>query len=131
MPNGFQGPKEEWDRMEAPLLEIDQQLRLFAQANRMEYSSNYHSWPERSLEWHKNRVIRTIQIYLQDEKKLTFNIWLCAYQARMGRRWKNTYLIKDASFDVIRDNLRQLLGDGVKILEAWDESTLELIPDPK
>jgi len=34
MPNGFQGPVEDWDRMESPLRSVDARLTNFANAHR-------------------------------------------------------------------------------------------------
>jgi hypothetical protein len=40
MPNGFYGPVEQWERMEAPLQEIDSQLQTFANTRSMNIERN-------------------------------------------------------------------------------------------
>lgn len=51
MPNGFYGSAEEWERMEAPFREVDEQLEEFAEAHGMSVVKNYHNWPGRRLDW--------------------------------------------------------------------------------
>lgn len=125
MPNGFQGSKEEWERIQSFLLEIDELLLDFAKVNGMELSKNYHNWPERSITWGED-IRRLIQIYLDDEKIMTFNFWICASQDRGQKRyWKNTFLKKGVHFFEIKDNLLHLLEEGHRILESWFEKDLE------
>ena len=125
MPNGFHGSKEEWERMESPLLEIDEFLLNFAQVNGMKFSKNYHNWPERSIEWGKD-IRRLIQIYLEDEERMVFNFWICASQdSGQERYWKHTFLKKKVPFSEIKDNIHQLLEEGRRTLESWGEKDLE------
>jgi hypothetical protein len=74
MPNGYQIKKEEWDRMEKPLLAIDSEFERFAKLHALEVTKNYHNWPSRTLNWNKNNAERKLQIYLNDQKTLTFNV---------------------------------------------------------
>lgn len=125
MPNGFHGSEDEWKRMEAPLLEIDQPLLTYATQYSMKLSKNYHGWPERSLVW-GDGVRRLIQIYLQDEKSMTWNVWLCASQNRGKKRfWKNQFLKRAVPFQEIRDNLQILLAQARAMLSTWAERDLE------
>ena len=41
MPNGFHGPKEEWQKMEASYVRIDPILVAFAQRHGIELLKNY------------------------------------------------------------------------------------------
>lgn len=105
MPNGHYGTEEEWKRLEAPLREIDAALELFARRHNTALSRNYHNWPERSLRWGADPE-RLIQIYLENEQRLTWNLWLCASQDRDGQRfWRqqslrhNVHMGRDATCD--------------------------------
>ena len=82
MPNGFHGERSDWDKMEAPLLRIDNMLEAFSRANGMRVRRNYHNWPERSLMWNTMDIEKLIQLFLRDEKKLEFTLWICAYEDR-------------------------------------------------
>lgn len=127
MPNGFHGKNEEWDRIEAPLRLIDDSLRDFAKRNSLQVSRNYHNWPERSLTWSDRGVRKLIQVYLQDDKAMTFNFWLCAHLDKHGaRHWKQLSLKKNAPFTDIRDNLVGLLEEGLNVLSSWNEADLEI-----
>jgi len=126
MPNGFHGKKEEWDRMEAPLLEIDGVLADFAEKHGCQYSRNFHNNPERSISWGK-KIEKLIQIYLDDEDKLTFNLWIAATQDRWGKRyWKKEFLRKGVPISDIKQNLPALLHRSYEILESWKNKDLEL-----
>jgi len=124
MPNGFDGSQEEWKRMEGPLLEIDPILNAFGNRHAMNLSKNYHDWPERSLVWGDD-IRRLIQIYLENEKAMTWNVWLCASQDRaVGRFWKNQFLRRAVPFHEIRSNLEELLGEARNIVTTWSERDL-------
>jgi hypothetical protein len=124
MPNGFHGSREDWERMESPLLEIDESLKDFAQAHTMELSLNYHAWPSRRLTWGVD-IHRLIEISLEDEREMTFNFWICAWKdGRRKRYWKNAYLREGAPFPEIKEELRQLLQEGIETLESWHKKDL-------
>lgn len=48
---GWYDSKEEWQRIEAPLLEVDSIFEVFAAENGLAVSKNHKDWPERSIEW--------------------------------------------------------------------------------
>ena len=48
---GWYGTKEEWQRIEKPLLEIDSIVDDFANELSLSVSKNHKDWPERSIEW--------------------------------------------------------------------------------
>src|SRR2546430_16910392 len=93
MPNGHHhGSEEEWNRLEAPFREIDPAVQAFARRHGLRLTTDYHDWPERSLRWGGD-IERLIQIYLHDEQRLTWNLWLCASQDRGRERfWKTQFL---------------------------------------
>jgi len=124
MPNGFHGCREEWERMESPLQEIDDLIEDFAQAHEMELSLNYHAWPNRRLKW-AGDIYRLIDISLEDEREMTFNFWICAWRdGRRKRYWKNAYLREGATLPEIKEELQQLLQEGRETLESWHKKDL-------
>jgi len=129
MPNGFNGSNEVWEQMEAPFREIDKELSVFARTYRMKISKNYHNWPERSLRWSSNGIDRLIQIYLQDEKNLTYCVWICGSQDRkQGRFWKNAFLKKNVSWAEVCDGISESLATAYTNVESWTHLDLEPAP---
>lgn len=126
MPNGYYGSHEEWDRMEAPLKLIEKDLLRFSQDHSLQYSENYHNWPERSLKWESDGMNKLIQIYLADEKTMTFNLWLCASQDRGFKRfWKRTFLKNNVPFSEIQNELSSLLKKAFDEVNTWKSENLE------
>jgi hypothetical protein len=126
MPNGFYGAKNEWDRIEAPLLLIDRTLDAFAIVHGLRLGRNYHNWPERSLRWNKSAVSKLIQIFLVDQEKLTFTVWICASEDRAEKRfWKQRRLRDGVVIEDIRSELQDMLTEGKAILDSWNETDLE------
>ena len=126
MPNGFCESKEIWDSVEAPLIELDPILVQYAHEHNLAIDQNYHNWPGRTLEWSDNNINRKIQIYLGDEKKLLFNLWIVAWQDLEGKRyWKNDFLKKEALITEIKSNLRELLCRARTTVNSWQSSDLE------
>lgn len=126
MPNGFYGPKQDWERMEAPLLKIDARLASFASVHGLTVTANYHNWPERSLVWSSDGTRRLIQIYLEDEKEMTFNLWISASEDRGSERfWKRQFFKKAAPIQEIEKDLPQLLSTAKEMLDTWTSGDLE------
>jgi hypothetical protein len=126
MPNGgFDGSIEAWEKMEAPLLEVDGLLARFAAERNMQVVKNYHNWPQRYLEWVKDGIHRAIQIVAANESKMTFHLGVGAWKDRGDQRYGADELLKKfVPWDEIRDNLDQLLEEGFKTLESWSEKDL-------
>ena len=125
MPNGFHGTREAWDRMEAPLRALDPVLEAWATRHGMSLSRNSHAWPERSLAWGAP-VERLIQIYLEDQDRLTWNVWICAFEDRpSGRHWKREFLRSDEPIARIDTDLERLLGEAARIVDGWSTDDLE------
>jgi hypothetical protein len=115
----------EWQRMEAPLVEVGFILSDFANEFGLKMTKNYKDWPERSFVW-DNNIRRLIQLYLVDEKLLTFNLWLCASQDRGDiRYWKQETPIRGQPIADFKDALAVLLRKGRITLESWSEADLE------
>lgn len=111
--------------MEAPLREIDDALASFAASNRMIIAKNYHSWPNRRLEWGKD-IRKLIEIRMEDEDILTFSFWICAWQDRGTQRyWKNVYLKKGVPFSEIKGGLPELLKAARNLLQPLRGEDLE------
>ena len=128
MPNGFHGSREEWARMERPLLKIDAQLIEFASRQGLSLTKNYHNWPERSLISVNGNLRRLVQIYLESEKKLTLNLWICMSEDRGKERyWKNQFLRKAVPSEEIETNLSSLLIEALEIAGSWTSSDLEFV----
>jgi hypothetical protein len=133
MPNGFTGSKEEWERIEAPLHEIDEILKNFASKHDLTFSKNYHNWPERSLEsrFFEDGIRRLIQIFLHDHKKMTYHFWLCADIDQIdGRYWKMVFFKENVFFDEIKSNLERSLIENYNLLLSWKIDDLKPT-DPK
>ena len=123
---GWYGTKEEWERIEAPLLDVDPILDDFASEAGLTISKNYKDWPERSVVWGGD-IRCIIQLYLVDEKDLTFNLWLCASQDRGHKRfWKRETPIKEQRVGQFRDRLAEELREGHKKVVEWSGSAADL-----
>jgi hypothetical protein len=128
MPNGFSGAKSEWARMEAPLLRIDDVLVAFAYTRGLQLSRNYHDWPERSLVWETSSIRKLIQIFLSNDKELTFTVWICASEDRDRQRyWKEKSLKVGVAIEDIVSTLEDLLTEGKEILDSWNRADLEAV----
>jgi hypothetical protein len=125
MPNGFSGTDEEWKRMEAPLLMVEDVLAEFARTHGMQITKNYHEWPERSLTW-GNDIRRLIQLYVAESDRPTFNLWLCASQDRGSSRfWKRDFLVEKKPLETFAAQLPVLLEKARNTLNSWTEQQLE------
>jgi hypothetical protein len=67
-----------------------------------------------------------MQIYLADEKRVTYSFWLCASEDRGGERyWRREFLREDVLIGEIAVDLAELLERGRSLLEGWTSETLE------
>jgi len=123
------GSKAEWERIERPLVELDPAIGTFAKKHGLSCSANYHGWPERSLVWGAG-VRRLIQIYLEDEARLTFRVWLCASQDRgLKRYWKRENLREGLDPEQLKAELLELLEMAYEKVNSWPQSSLEFATD--
>ena len=125
MPNGFHGTDETWARLEAPLLRLDPMLEGFARDHGLSVGRNYHNWPERSLTWGAP-INRLIQVYLEDQDALTWNVWLCATEDRgPARYWKQEFLKRAVSIEEVERALPHLLEEARLRVQSWSSDQLE------
>jgi len=116
---------EEWTRMEAPLLEIDDLLAQFAKDRDLKIVTNYHNWPSRSLDWARDGIYRSIQILAADKPE-TYHMGVVAWEDKNNQRYgADKWLRKWVYWGEIRDNLHQLLEEAVATLESWSEKDLK------
>jgi hypothetical protein len=126
MPNGFHGASDEWKRLEEPLLKLDPKIDQFARQHGLSLTKNYHNWPERSLVLTDGGIRRLIQIYLESEKTLKLNIWLCVSEDRGSERfWKRQFLLKDAPVEEISIHVESLLQEALNTVLSWKTSDLD------
>lgn len=125
MPNGYYGSIEDWPKMEAPLLEIDDLLSQFAAERNMQLVKNYHNWPRRELEWVRDGVHRAIHIFAADRAG-TYHLAVVAWEDKNDIRYgADKWLKKWVAWPEIRDNLDQLLEEALMTLESWSEKDLK------
>ncbi|MGA9851476.1 MAG: hypothetical protein WBR15_00865 [Gammaproteobacteria bacterium] len=101
MPNGHIKP-DEFEKVEAPLRQLDVFLSEYAVQHHMRIRKNYHNMPERSLTWTEENqnwiMLRPISLGNQ-----AYNIGICAIKDINGERyWKNEHLLKNRSLDDIK-----------------------------
>jgi hypothetical protein len=126
MANGhWWGTDDEWRFAEAPLIQVDPVLAEFAAEFGVVLTKNGKGWPDRSLTW-GNGVNRLIHLFLMDAKAHTFNLWLCVYEDREGKRyWKQDLLVATRPISEFQDRLPELLREGRSIIERWAEGELD------
>jgi hypothetical protein len=125
MPNGFHGAQAQWETLEMPLRALDGELRAFAERYGLALSSNSRNWPDRSIVW-GDSIRRLIQIYLADDKWLTYSCWVCASEDRDSKRyWRREFLKEAVPIEDIAADLPAQLEHGRELLEDWTSETLE------
>lgn len=116
---GWYGTREEWDRIEGPLLELDPIIDDFGKVAGLVVTKNLKDWPERSLKWGED-IRCLVQIYLADATSLNWNIWICCSQDREGKRyWKRDFLVKEKTCEDFKNRLPSLLAEGRARLIEW------------
>jgi hypothetical protein len=122
--NGFQGSREEWARLEAPLIAIDDVLAVFASQHGLSIEKN-RGFPERSIRW-GSPVSRLIQIFIAAEDVPTFHLWLCASEDRgRDRFWKREFLLESVTGAQLADGLGARLAGAYEVVAAWQPTDLE------
>ena len=119
---GWHGTKEEWDRIERPLLQADTIIDKFANEVGLPVIKNYKDWPGRSISWGDD-VKCLIQLYLVNDKELTFNLWLCASQDYGHKRyWKQETSVEQQKINEFKEDLEELLREGYEKLITWSSN---------
>ena len=123
---GWYGTSEEWRRREAPLVAIDPVLENFAAAHGLRLSKNHKETPERSIAWGNNpRCL--IQIYLEDETDLLWNLWLCGSEDRADSRyWRKDFAVNGEPMGAFEERLPRLLENAFDRIEEWRASPDQL-----
>ena len=122
---GYWRSQAAWQRVEAPLLPLDRVVEAFASRLDLKLTRNHKDWPERSLSW-GSQVRKLIQIFLDDDKALTFNVWLCASQDRgQERYWKQEFAVKGKPVADFAASLETLLVEAKAKLDSWTEDQLK------
>jgi len=125
MANGFYGSKEEWERMVAPLRELDAGINAFASAHGLEVTQNDHNTPNRMLTWTKGGIERTIQISLYGKDQMLLLAWN-AFSDEGGRRRGKHWPPKiDIPLQDFKTNLEQLLTEAYQTLKTVSGADLE------
>lgn len=126
MANGFHGSMEAWELQEAPLRKIDSVLEAFASEHGFVLTRNHHGNPERSLTM-AGSISRLIQIFVADEKKPTYKVWLCVSEDReLKRYWKRRFITESATPDELRKCLGDWLRQGHAEIAEWKSQDLSL-----
>lgn len=125
MPNGFYGSKEEWERMVAPLRELDAGIDAFAAERGLEVVQNYHNMPNRMLMWTKGGIRRVIQISLYGENQLLLLATNAFKDEGERRRGKSGPAKMDIPLPQFKADLERLLAEAYLTLEAVSDADLE------
>ena len=124
MANGFQGSPKEWERISSPLEKLDSILEKFANEKGLPLAANTKNWPDREFRW-TFQIERLIQIYLEDDKELTWTLWACAYQFRNSiNMTKKKCLLKGVSIEEMQANLPEKLEEAYELVLGWNSGDL-------
>jgi hypothetical protein len=114
---------------EAPLVDIDPVLNVFALANGLDLFRNQRGRADRVLEWYRDGMERRICITAEEGSASDGGSrWAVYVEASRRSGGVTTSARRDlergAAFDEIRDRLRALLADGVERANEIDEKDL-------
>ena len=124
MPNGFQGSPQEWERISKPLERLDDKLYAFVADKGLPLQHNNRSWPNREIRW-LYQIERLIEIYLEDDKEMTWTLWICAYQyANSIRLRKQKTILKAVSIDELYVDLEDSLELAYEKVCSWNKDML-------
>ena len=119
---GWYGTAQEWERLEASLIEIDPTLEAFSVTHNLALSKNHKNTPERSIKW-GNGIQNLIQIYLANSETPTYNMWLCASEDRGTERyWKKAFLFQDKIISKTGINMPTLLENAFSKITNWNRN---------
>ncbi|MDH3609627.1 MAG: hypothetical protein OEQ24_10355 [Gammaproteobacteria bacterium] len=124
MANGFQGSPQEWKRITEPLEQLDAKIAAFVNEKRLPLQHNNRSWPNREIRW-LYQIERLIEIYLEDDKEMTWTLWICAYDyANSVRLRKQETIHKAVSIDVLNEQLEASLALAYEKVCSWNKGML-------
>lgn len=119
--------EQERQALEAPLLEIDPELNVFALANGLDLLRNRRATPDRILEWYREGMDRRIHITAAagEGGAPRYTVSVEASRKRDGvTRSSRRDLEREVPFDQIRGRLRPLLAEGIEQANEIDEEDL-------
>ena len=123
---GWYGTKEEWERVEKPLLDVDSIIEKFANSVSQTVDKNHKDCPERSITWGSDKIC-LIQLFPADLRIPTFNLWLSIHQDRDYVRYsKDKYLIQSKRICEFNNDLYTLLEEGYQKLIEWSNDAKAL-----
>jgi hypothetical protein len=124
MPNGFHGSKAEWEKLVAPLRELDESLDSFAAARGLRIDHNYHNTPNRMLRWSRDGIERVIQITLYGERQILLSLSAFSDESstRRGKHWPPRLNIPLSAF---KQNLETFLTEAHDTLDVVTPDDLE------
>lgn len=119
MPNGFQGSRDAWERIAAPLRDVDDLLVDFAEREGLKLGKDERAWPNRSLT-QSGEVTRKLEIFLADKHELTYGFCAYAWTDREQRRYlKRELLCEQSPWAELKDDVPGLLDEGLAIVRSW------------
>lgn len=124
MPNGFYGSKADWEKLVAPLRELDEGLDSFAAARALTVEHNYHNLPNRMVRWSRDGIERVIQITLESEHKILLSRFAFSDEGgtRRGKRWPP---LRDIPLAEFKEKLAMLLAEAHQTLDSVSHDDLE------
>lgn len=131
MSRAFDGTDEEWEELEAPLLEIDPELNIYALANGLDLLKNVSGQPGRTLEWYRDRLERRIRIVARggDPPLYALQVGASGREEGVPLEVLRTVL-DDAPFDELRAGLRGLVAEAVDRANALTRDELTTSAGP-
>lgn len=80
--------KNQWDKLEKPLIEIDDELSRIAEEKNLTIGKNHQNWPQRSLTWKtEDGLERKLEIVLEANLKTFLISGYSWYDDTEGQRF--------------------------------------------
>ena len=119
----FQGTDEEWQELEAPFLDVDPKLNIYALANGLDLLKNHSGSPDRTLEWYREGMERRASIVAEGGSPPRFSVWAAASRKQDGTPLSARRAVS-ATVDLegIREGLTELIE---KAMEQADRISRE------
>lgn len=114
MSRAFDGTEEEWQALEAPFLDIDPELNIYALANGLDLLKNDSGRPDRTLEWYRDRMERRVRLVSAGVSPPRCSIQVGASRKEDGVRLEVLRtVLDDAPFDDLRSGLRGMISEAI------------------
>lgn len=119
--------KEEVIRLESPLTAIEPLLEKYGKEYGFELIRNYHDFISRFLHCiTEEKINQRIDFYLEDEKCLSFSVWIIAWQDRDDGRYINKKpVVENISPPFREDEIIALLDKARKEVSSWTRDDLK------